>query len=266
MNLTAGIDQSNVGFGTNLGVATAPCDHRDVSGTRRFKYFTSALSVLPGQDQEFNDSENQSISDPQDMVTATYTDFGTQTEEIFCRKLSLDEEKILFMKEIPELVSIQKKRRQLEVERRNQMTKIPAKMEEQTWAENLEENRRKDFALREKELDLVIQYKMMLTKRALHGKEPHGENWNQKDSRALNTSNKSCEEQDVNNVCCNAKSEKDETIANSYCVPEKMEETLRWKTSSKKVQRKGLYSVREVKDHCKDLDLISSIFEKKYGS
>ena len=266
MILTGGIDQSKVVFGTNLGVATATCDHRDVSGTRRFKYFTSALSVLPRQEQEHYDSENQSVSDRQDTVTAAYTDVGAQTEKKPPRKLSLHEEKMLFIKEIPELVSIQEKRRQLEVERRNQMTRIPAKMEEQAWAENLEENRKEDFALREKELDLVIQYKMTLIKKALQQKEPHDENRCQKGSRT-DSYKTSCEEQEqLNNIDRFPNIKREEMIMDGNNIPEKMGENLSWNTRSKKVQRKEFYSVRKEKDHCKDLDLISSIFEKRYSN
>lgn len=293
MNLISDIDRSKVVFGTNLGVATATCDHRDVSGTRRFKYFTSAISIHPGQYGEYDDSENlDPFVEQQEKSAPIYIDNGTQTETPVPRKLSLDEERHMFMDEIPELVCIRQERGQLEVERRKQMAKIPSKTEEKAWAASLEENRRKDFALREKELDLVIQHKMMLVKKDLYKKDAHEENENKERVKTFEHSKIPLpkEVQHNDDSCGILQSKKDKTITMSEKVTNELElrnsnrdavQTQQdeihelkikstWKTCIKrslgnKFERYDAYRAREEKDHSNDLALISSIFEKKYG-
>ena len=291
MDLIPGIDQSKVAFGTDLGVATATCNHRDVSGTRRFKYFTSALPLHSGLCGEFDgDAENLDLFVEQhEKSPPIYLDAGTQTNTPVPRKLSLDEERVIFMAEMPELVRIHQERGQLEVERRKQMAKIPAKTEEKAWAESLEENRKKDCALREQELDLVIQHKIILVKKDLYKEETHE---NKDEGRDSNPGEIQRNEKGCSIICQKDRSRKkvgndldlsDSNENNRGVVQRQQNASIAsrndkianeliqkstWKTCAKRYQRRKVdcydaKSAREEKDHSKDLALISSIFEKK---
>ena len=146
-----------VPFGSNLGEHITSFD---VSGGHRFKYFTNAIS-LPS----ISSSSHKFEVRGENTVEKKYTNAGAQTE-VYVHVPEHEEKeefrKALQEKEIMRMIQIERKKR--EQERKEQEAGLPPMTDEvgvKAYRAYLEENEKKDFSLREKELDDAAERKLL---------------------------------------------------------------------------------------------------------
>ncbi len=191
MNLTT----KQTHFALHLGQGTTKGVHFNVSGTHRYKYFASPFT-LPFEDDEncFDDDESEhdvgsgsgsgSALDRQQQQRS-FSNAGSQTHEEYVLPTTMtriSDEDIAAMKReeaIRKCIKLEREKRQQE--RKDQEASLPPIVDSRTaemYRKFLEENERKDFALREKELDDSIQRKLEAKKEDL--RKRYDENKNSK--------------------------------------------------------------------------------------
>ena len=190
-------------FSSNLGARAVECNPQNVSGKQRYRFFATALTDQneaqglkkrrmrkPEQAMSFKSSHNErsryriKSQDEKDdrQVSSSLVSNGTQTDTVKIKEMmvsstsSLDSSK---QNQPPqndppkskELNSIELEKISREKERKEQEATLPPLTDKESleaYRVFLEENERKDFALREKELDAIMRDKLKRIKDDLH--------------------------------------------------------------------------------------------------
>lgn len=183
-------------FSSNLGARAVQCNPQDVSGTQRYRFFATALTnqkealVLKRrarkrqQASSFSTNKNKTTKsrnkNHNNCSSASFVNSGTQTDEVKVKIIptrSLDsQENDCSKDEIPkvsQVSQIELEKIAREVERKAQEAALPPVTDKESleaYRIFLEENERKDFALREKELDEMMKEKLKRIEEDLHNR------------------------------------------------------------------------------------------------
>ena len=165
-------------FSSDLGARAVQCDPQNVSGTQRYRFFATALTsdkrILKSKkrrSKSANTEENYNGNNKNDkkILRGCFQTSGTQTEEV--RPISPLEDDNDQPEESKPLTQLQLEKMAREKERKEQEAALPPLTDKESleaYRIFLEENEKKDFALREKELDEKMNEKMRRIKEDLY--------------------------------------------------------------------------------------------------
>lgn len=163
-------------FSSDLGARAVQCDPQNVSGTQRYRFFATALTndttILkfkkrrwkpPDTKDDYNDKNEKKSPQP------CFQHGGTQTEEV--RPISPPQDDYDQPEKPQPLTQLQLEKIDRENERKEQEEALPPLTDKESleaYRVFLEENEKKDFALREKELDEKMSEKMRRIEKNLY--------------------------------------------------------------------------------------------------
>lgn len=184
----------NVPFSSNLGTGTAQCSPLDVSGTRRFKYFTSPefeygnrytqlphhsaiasmdeeLSSTPQIEERLDNGEDSDVDRTKWKVPvhfATYCNSGTQTTNDSSSSGVMDKEIQVTNNDNDDQpneqwIEFKLEKKQWEEDRETRVSALPPVTDEKSlrkYRTFVEESEKKEYALKEKELDCIMNQKL----------------------------------------------------------------------------------------------------------
>jgi len=164
-------------FSSDLGARTVQCNPRDVTGAKRFRFFASArssrsesLNVLQNQsNRRLSNSGN--VNSTVDDMKSSFESCGIQTEDVKAIYPSEEDENDTKSFETKPLTLLQLEKMTREKERREQEAALPPVTDKQSleaYRIFLEENEKKDFKLREKELDDKLNQRLKRIERNLY--------------------------------------------------------------------------------------------------
>jgi len=171
-----------VPFSSNLGTGAAQCSPLDVSGTRRFKYFTSPSlkdeyypqiphnEVVTSAKEDLLTTQKEIKDHLDELDSVEYSNNGTQTDALSNQIIIAGESQC---QRNDELSLVQLERQQWEHDRQILENMLPPVTDEKTLKQYrtfLKESEKKTFALKEKELDSVINTKMKNFKKSIFDK------------------------------------------------------------------------------------------------
>ena len=179
-------------FSSNLGANAVQCNPQDVSGTQRYKFFATALtnhkeSVIRPKHlsrKSSQQSQQQHLNNKIEKVTRPlhFENVGTQTVDV--KVIPTDDTKRNEDENEQALLTpIQMEKIKREEERKQQEKALPPVTDKESleaYRIFLEENERKDFALREKELDVQMEKKLQSIEEKLYNRYTKDSESNQK--------------------------------------------------------------------------------------
>ena len=162
-----------------LGEGTSHCVPQDVSGSQRHLFFSSHSSTLSHSDPQFvldteSESYRESFNEP------TFTNIGTQTNDEEYWKAKRIHTNLLKIKskeqDITDKANV--RRKQLREQKRTEELSLPPVTDKESlmaYRIFLEENEKKEFMIREEELEEQMKLKFEMITKSLHARYHQGE-------------------------------------------------------------------------------------------
>ena len=161
-------------FASNLGTRAIQCNPQDVSGTQRYRFFATALTSHKDElkTNQVTQSKSESRKVRNNVHPPSFQENGTQYDEVKAIT-SPSSTNNAPPSESQQLTKIQLEKITREKERKEQEAALPPFTDKESlkaYRVFLEDNKKKDFVLREKELDEKMKQKLKIIEDDLYAR------------------------------------------------------------------------------------------------